>query len=65
MMVVFDYPTKRALKASIGKPLRVLGAPFIPERVNVAGCNRPFLTGFNREFYASVVVENGLIKEVK
>lgn len=65
MMVVFDYPTKKALKASVGKPLKVIGSPHVPEGEPIAGHNRPYLTGFNREFYAVVIVENGLIQEVK
>jgi hypothetical protein len=28
-------------------------------------CNRPHLTGYKREFFASVVMENGLIKAVR
>ena len=64
-MIVLDYPSKRVLKKSVGLPLKVLGTPSIPEGVTIAGCNRPYLTGFNREFYANVVVVNGLIKEVK
>jgi len=63
--MVFDYATKRELKASIGKPLQVIGTPYIESNCNVSGCNRPMLTGFNREFYANVVIVNGLIKEVK
>ena len=65
MMVIFDYPTKKVLKASIGQPLKVIGTPYIESSCNVAGCNRPLLTGFNREFYANVTLLNGVIKEVK
>ena len=65
MMVIFDYATKRELKASIGKPLQVIGTPYIESSCNVSGCNRPTLTGFNREFYASVDIVNGLIHKVR
>jgi hypothetical protein len=63
-MMIFDYATKKELKASVGKPLKVIGAPFIGVDCQVVGCNKPELTGFNREFYAQVYVLNGLIKKV-
>jgi hypothetical protein len=63
-MMIFDYPTKRALKASVGQPLKVIGSPYLEDSCSVVGCNRPELTGFNREFYANVVLLKGLIKEV-
>ena len=30
-----------------------------------AGCNRPHITGYKREFFAEVTMENNLIKGVK
>jgi hypothetical protein len=65
MIVIFDYPTKRALKASIGQPLKVIGLDEVLINGVVTGCNKPEFTGFNREFYANVVMVNGLIKGVK
>ena len=65
MMVIFDYSTKRELKASIGKPLKVIGKFNIENTCNVYGHNNPTLNGFNREFWANVELVNGLIRRVK
>ena len=65
VMIVFDYPTKRSLIASVGSKLKVRGNPYVPMTGDIAGCNRPWLTGFNREFYAVVSIRNGLIVKVK
>lgn len=68
-MLVFNYESKKALKESIGKPLRYLETSiFGPEyRDNgmLTGANRPHITGKGREFFANVIMENGLIKGVK
>lgn len=68
-MLVFDYPSKKVLKESIGKPLRyietsIFGAEY-RENGTLAGANRPYITGKGREFFANVTMENGLIKAVK
>ena len=68
-MLIFNYPTKKALKESIGQPLKyretsILSNDYLPNG-SLVGCNRPHLTGFNREFYATVDMENGLIKKVR
>jgi len=68
-MLVFNYESKKALKESIGKPLRYIETSmFGPEyRENgvLTGANRPHITGKGREFFANVTMENGLIKGVK
>lgn len=60
------YPTKKALKEAIGKPLRyqetsAFGAEY---RENGQFC----VVGpspYDRKWYAEVTMENGLIKKVK
>ena len=65
-MIVFDYASKKDLKASIGQPLRFIETSFFgPEyRADgmLTGANRPHITGKGREFFAQVTMENGLIK---
>lgn len=68
-MLVFNYESKKALKESIGKPLRyietsIFGEEYKPNGV-LTGANRPHITGKGREFFANVTMENGLIKGVK
>lgn len=68
-MLIFVYPSKKELKASIGKPLNYMETSiFGPEyRENgiLTGANRPHITHQGREFFANVTMENGLIKAVK
>lgn len=68
-MIVFDYPSKKDLKACIGKPLRYietsLFGPEYRDNGTLTGANRPHITGKGREFFTNVVMENGLIKGVK
>jgi hypothetical protein len=68
-MLVFNYSSKKDLKASVGKPLRYIetslfGAEYKTNGV-LTGANRPHITGQGREFFANVTMENGLIKGVK
>ena len=68
-MMVLNYPTKKELKQNIGQPLRYTETSFFGTEYNpdgtFAGCNRPHLTGYKREFFARVTMANGLIKAVK
>jgi hypothetical protein len=68
-MMIFKYPSKKELKANIGKPLRYIETSlFGPEyRPNgsLTGANRPHITGLGREFFAVVTMESGIIKGVK
>jgi len=68
-MIIFNYPSKKVLKENIGKPLRYIetslfGPEYIPNGT-LAGANRPHITGQGREFFAQVIMQNGLIKVVK
>ena len=70
-MMIFNYESKKALKECIGQPLRytetsLFGPEYRPNGV-LGGSNRPQLregTG-KREFFASVVMRDGVIAEVK
>ena len=68
-MIIFNYPSKKALKECIGQPLRyietsIFGAEYRPDGT-LTGANRPHITGKGREFFANVTMENGIIKGVK
>lgn len=68
-MMIFNYPTKKCLKDNIGEMLQytetsMFGAEY-KESGTIYGCNRPHLTGYKREFFASVTMEKGLIVKVK
>lgn len=67
-MLIFDYPSKKVLRESIGQPLKYRETSlFGPEyRLNgeLTGCNRPHITGHKREFFAIVTMRNGLIAKV-
>lgn len=68
-MIIFNYESKKALKEAIGKPLRYIETsmfgPEYRENGALTGANRPHITHKGREFFANVVMENGLIKSVK
>ncbi|MCS5549893.1 MAG: hypothetical protein NZ811_00045 [Gammaproteobacteria bacterium] len=68
-MIVFNYPSKKALKANIGKPLEYIetslfGGEYVPNG-QLTGANRPHITGLGREFFATVTMKNNLIMAVK
>mgnify|MGYP003559152737 CR=1 FL=1 len=67
-MLIFDYPSKKALKECIGQPLRyretsMFGPEYKPDGT-LTGCNRPHMTGHKREFFANVVMKDGKIFKV-
>ena len=68
MTLVVDYPSKKALKESVGKPLQYIETSlFGPEyhdngTLTVAG--RPHITGQKREFFARVNMVDGKITKV-
>ena len=68
-MLVLKYPSKKAMKECIGKPLRYIETSmFGPEYTDngrIVGANRPHITGIGREFFAQVYMKNGLIEKVK
>ena len=68
-MIVFNYPSKKALKENIGQPLEyietsIFGAEYVDNGLLV-GANRPHITGIGREFFAQVTMCNGFIDSVK
>ena len=68
-MIVFNYPSKKALKESIGQRLKYIetsmfGDEYLPNGF-LTGANRPHITGKGREFFARVEMQDGLIKSVK
>jgi hypothetical protein len=67
-MLIFDYSSKKELKASIGKQLHYLETSlFGPEYRStgtLTGANRPHITNKGREFFATVVMRDGLIEKV-
>ncbi len=68
-MIVFNYPSKKVLKESVGQPLRyietsIFGPEYRPNGT-LTGANRPHITGQGREFFANVTMQNGIIKGVK
>ncbi len=68
MTLVVDYPSKKALKESVGKSLAYIETSmFGPEyrsdgTLTVAG--RPHITGQKREFFARVKMVDGKISSV-
>ena len=68
-MIIFNYPSKKALKENIGKRLNFIetsmfGSEYI-DNGQLTGANRPHITGIGREFFAQVTMCNGLIDAVK
>lgn len=69
-MMIFNYASKKQIKENIGKPLNytetsIFGPEYIASGV-IIGSNRPQITNNKgREFFASVTLENNLIKSVK
>lgn len=67
-ILVSTYPTKKDLKAAIGKPLRFSETAIIGSEYKRDGtitvARRPHLCGGGREFFARVTLKNGLITKV-
>ena len=69
MTLVVHYPTKKALKENIGKRLTytetsLFGAEF-KDNGDLYVANRPHITGIGHEFFAHVVMKDGLIAKVE
>ena len=70
MMLVTGYPSKKALKASIGSRLSyretsMFGDEYLSTGTFV-GAHRPSMTGGKgREFFAEITMKDGLIVAVK
>lgn len=69
MTLIAKYPSKKAMKENIGKPLRYIETSLFGPEYKANGtitvCNRPHITGLGREWFGNVTMENGLIKGVK
>ncbi len=75
-MMIFNYKSKKQMKESIGKSLdytetSMFGAEYKSDG-SFVGCNRPYSPEYpkfeqrkGREFFASVTMENNLIKGIK
>ena len=69
-MIIVRYETKKAKKEAIGKKLRYTETSLFGDEVKnngiekLCGCNRPHLTGYKREFFATVTLNNGIIEKV-
>ena len=69
-MIILNYASKKQLKENIGKNLNytetsLFGNEYVSNGY-ITGSNRPQITGIKgREFFASVTMENNLIKSVK
>ena len=64
-MLAASYPTKKALKESIGKPLRFVETSFFGEEYKETGSltvvgPSPYV----RKWYATITMANGLIVKV-
>lgn len=68
-MLIFNYPSKKELKACIGQALKYtetsIHGPEYRDNGKLVGCNRPHLTGYKREFFANVTLVDGKITKVE
>lgn len=68
-MLILLYPSKKDLAANVGEPLRyeetsVFGPEYKPNG-SLVGSNRPAIMGIKgREFFANVLMKDGLIAKV-
>ena len=68
-MMILLYKTKKDLIAEVGQRLKYQETSMFGNEYkstgSFCGCNRPHLTGFKREFFAEVTMEDGKISRVK
>ena len=68
-MMILNYESKKQLKENIGKELDYTETSMFGNEYksngSFAGCNRPHMTGYKREFFAEVIMQDDKIKEVK
>ena len=68
-MMILNYESKKQLKEHIGKELDYTETSMFGEEYksngSFAGCNRPHMTGYKREFFAEVTMQNDKIVSVK
>jgi hypothetical protein len=69
MTMILDYPSKKVLKEQVGQPLKYIETSLSDLEYRkdgtLFGCNRPHVTGHKREFFAQVVLSDGIIQKVK
>jgi hypothetical protein len=69
MTLIARYPSKKALKESVGQSLKYMETSmFGPEYTHngtIVVANRPHITLMGREFFAEVTMRDGLIEKVK
>lgn len=67
--MILNYESKKELKTKIGEELNYTETTFFePEYKSTgsfAGCNRPHMTGYKREFFAEVTMKDDKIVKVK
>ena len=70
MTLIALYPSKKALKESIGQRFKYretaifYGLYEYRHNGTFTVCNRPHITGFGREWFGNVTVENDIIIKV-
>lgn len=67
-MMILNYESKKVLKENIGKELDYTETSMFGNEYKsngrFAGCNRPHITGYKREFFAEVTMQNDKIVSV-
>lgn len=68
-MLIFKYKSKKELKENVGQRLiyietSLFGEEYKPNGLLV-GANRPHITNMGREFFANVLMKDGIITQVK
>lgn len=68
MTLVVVYPSKKVLKENVGKPLSYIETSMFGPEYKYNGsltvANRPHITGQGREFFANVLMKDGVIAKV-
>ena len=68
-MMILNYESKKQLRENIGKELDYTETSMFGNEYksngSFAGCNRPHITGYKREFFAEVTMQNDKIVSVK
>jgi len=69
MAMLGIYPSKKVLKENIGKPLKYretsIFGPEYRDNGIFAIANRPKITGIGTEWFAELIMKDGLIYKVK
>ena len=68
MTLIANYPSKKACKEAIGKPLRYIETSVFGPEYKADGvltvANRPHITHQGKEWFGQVTMVGGLIKKV-